>query len=66
MKLTFKCFKCKKEISKNNSNMITFYSVSTTEKNENEYSFCSQACLDGFFRDRMQFKAIVKNLEKEK
>jgi hypothetical protein len=66
MKSKFKCFKCKKEISKNHFSMITFYSVSTTERNENEYNFCSQGCLDGFFRDRMQFKAIVRNLEKEK
>jgi hypothetical protein len=35
------------------------------EADEMEYNFCSQTCLDGFFRDRIQFKAIVKEFEKD-
>lgn len=59
-----KCFKCKNRITVVDS-MISFYDVFSPEKNENEYNFCSESCLDGFFRDRMVFRAIVRNLEEE-
>lgn len=59
-----KCFKCKGRITVTDS-MISFYDVSSPEKNENEYNFCSEACLDGFFKDRMRFRAIVRELEED-
>jgi hypothetical protein len=39
--------------------------MTPTEKDDKEYNFCSQKCLDGFFRDRVQFKAIVREFNKE-
>ena len=43
--------------------VISFFATFSEE--DYEYSFCSEECLDGFFRDRLEFQAIVKDFEKE-
>lgn len=60
-----KCFKCKKVINWNSSSLITLYSVSDAEKGEEEYNFCSEECLDGFFQDKVKFRAIVREFERD-
>lgn len=62
VKKKFKCFKCKKEINKPFSDMITLYSVMEASVNSGEYNFCTERCLDGFFRDKIEFRAIVENM----
>lgn len=52
-------------MSYSSNETISFIPMTPTEKNDKEYNFCSQKCLDGFFRDRVQFKAIVREFNKE-
>lgn len=61
-----KCFKCKKPVGATSQSAITFYSISSPDKNEEEYEFCGEFCLDAFFRDRIQFNAIVRDFKKDK
>lgn len=44
---------------------ISFYSLYPSENDNHEYNFCSQKCLDEFFRDRIKFNAIVRNFDKK-
>jgi hypothetical protein len=52
-------------MSSSNAATISFIPMTPTERDDKEYNFCSQKCLDGFFRDRIQFKAIVREFNKE-
>jgi len=65
MEKFIKCFKCKKVIEADNKSIISFYAINHSDKNESEYNFCSEPCLDGFFKDRIKFKKIVKGLQDE-
>jgi YHS domain-containing protein len=42
---------------------ISFYATFSRSEDQ-EYNFCSESCLDGFFRDRIEFQAIVRDFEK--
>lgn len=62
--MSSKCFKCKKPIKPLSQSVISFYAT-LSETDDQEYNFCSEDCLDGFFRDRMEFRAIVRRIEKD-
>ena len=65
MKNKTKCFKCKKNISTRDISAISFYSMHSIEEDKEEYDFCDESCLQGFFRDRIEFNAIVKKFESD-
>ena len=65
MKNKTKCFKCKKDISSAKTSAISFYSMHSIDKDKEEYYFCDESCLKGFFKDRIEFNAIVRKFESE-
>lgn len=59
-----KCFQCKKIVGATDPSAINFFSMHPSDQSDEEYIFCSDKCLDSFFRSRIEFYKIVKDFDK--